>query len=383
MSLKIVSFSKTKLAGAPIRVAQAVGRLEGFETRHVDLERWGVFPHDHVHAESAEETLRLTQEADILHLHNHVHLDSADFAPINFRQLWEQGKPIVWHFHSTPMLVARQTGLPLKTFVEPEIPQIVIAQYPERFLPRAQVVPNLVPQDDADYQGLPFEQCRYDISYAPSSKNSAWSTRWDTKGMPETVAMLRQLEQKDGTRVKVTHNVSLAEVLAAKRQSKIVLDEMVTGSYHISALEGLAMARATGGYLDARTDYVMRTISGAPDLPFINLRLEESKRILRYLLAHPKELQDIASYGREWMDRYWRDLTVAEHFRRLYHQLLDDPTRVQRQEEFALDRPSRRFVAHGMADAIYESRKAAAWTPIHRFKRKAKRLLRRLIPRSS
>lgn len=351
--MKVVSFSSTPLAGAPIRVANCASLSGKVETRHVDLKRWGIFPHDHVHGENVELTRELLEEADVIHLYNSVHLDCRLFEGINFRD-YVKRKAVVWHFQSTPTLVAKQGGLSLQAIQESPIPKIVIAQYPERFLPEALVVPNVVPLSDEAYQPEPCPSI--DICYAPTSRRSAWEDRWNTKGMPETVAILARLSCKVDATCAVAHDTTLDRVLAMKRRSRIILDEMVTGSYHLSALEGLAMSKLVACYLDARIDYVMRTVSGATEQPFVNVRLEDAYEVLRYLMVDPLAVEQIGRENREWMETYWSDQRISEVFHGMYQQLLDDPSRIRRQAELALDSPRSYLMAHSVSNRVHESR---------------------------
>ena len=54
-------FSKTAMAGAPIRIAQAINEHTKVQVRLVDSKRWGIFEHDHIHYENPEITFSLAQ----------------------------------------------------------------------------------------------------------------------------------------------------------------------------------------------------------------------------------------------------------------------------------------------------------------------------------
>ena len=82
--MKIVHFSKTPLAGAPIRLVHALQEHSQHEVHLVDLERWGNYQHDVVHVENPEKALALAEAADIIHLHNYLEYASDDFYPIDF-----------------------------------------------------------------------------------------------------------------------------------------------------------------------------------------------------------------------------------------------------------------------------------------------------------
>ena len=354
--MKVVQFSLTALAGAPIRVANAVNLLQDISVRHVDLNRSQIFGADHVHVENPELTLALCEEADIIHFYNYVNLETRDFAPVDFKALQKKGKVFVQHFQSTPMLVAEHLGLDTRSVINYPLPKVVIAQYPERFFPNARVVPNIVPQDAADYLP-PTGECFYDILYAPSWDRSAWDYRWDTKGMPETLKMLENLKLRHGVKPKIVHQKSLAEVMEAKAKSRLVMDELVTGSYHLSALEGLSLGKPVLAYLDDRTEFVLRTISGAKTIPFVNVRLEDAKEVIPALLREQSAVAEIGAESRRWIETYWRDRQLAEHFRSLYEDLMENPEKIVRQPELEVSSGKSRFFSIQIQDAICASRK--------------------------
>lgn len=357
MSLRVVMFSKTPLAGAPIRIAQALRLHTQLDVRLVDLRRWGVFEHDHVHEEDPEKTLELAEQADVLHLFNYLDARSADFHPVDFARLAAGGKRLVRMFGSTPMLVAALMGISLEEVLRDPIPKLVIAQHPERFLPTARVVPNIVPQDDEKY--LPPDQPleTAGVVYCPTRQNGAWESRWDTKGMPETVAMLEKLNRDTGFAFRTVHGRSFLEAMDVKRRAAIVVDDLVTGSYHLSALEGLALAKPVLSWLDGRTDAVLRAISGADANPFVNVRLEDAPEVLSHLAREVEERRAVGVEGRAWLSQYWSDRDLVRHYVAAYEDLMHDPRLITRQPDLALDRTAQCFRAIALPECVHQARR--------------------------
>jgi len=126
--MKIVHFSKTPLAGAPIRLVHALQEHSQHEVHLVDLERWGNYQHDVVHVENPEKALALAEAADIIHLHNYLEYASDDFYPIDFASLLNEGKQYVRQFHSEPKFVADEMGIDQSQLIRSSIPSLTLLQ---------------------------------------------------------------------------------------------------------------------------------------------------------------------------------------------------------------------------------------------------------------
>jgi hypothetical protein len=355
MTLRIVHLSKTMLAGFPIALVRALQRHSGYEVRLVDLHRWGRFEHDLVFDEQPEVALDLARSADIIHLHNYLDFDSADFRPIDLHELRRKGTLFVRQFSTHPEAVASVLGQSVSQLLGSPIPSLVLAQFQERYYPAARVAPNIVLQDHPAL--LPARgEAIYAVAYAPTSDRGAWEERWNTKGVPETLAVLRAFERRTGHRVRIEPlGPSQERVLAERRRSLITIDELVTGSYHRTALEGLCLARATLAFLDQRTSRVLAEIAGTSECPFVNVRLEESLEVLCHLAAHRDEADEIGRDGRRWLDRHWSDSRLVRHYVEAY-QMLMTSGQLERQAGLRLGSAGTRFLAVALPDLVYAAR---------------------------
>lgn len=341
----------------PVRLVQAINRHTGVEARLVDLKRFGLYDHDLVFAQAPEEACELARQADVIHLHNYLDFSSTHFAPIDFGALARSGTPIVRQFHSSPDLVARVMGISEAALLAQDIPCLAIAQYPERLYPKAMVVPNFVPENDPAY--LPTSKDpRWDVFYSPTKEMSAWEDRWSTKGMPETSAMIAGVAARTGCRTRVVTGVPLAGALAAKRASRIVVDDLVTGSYHLTGLEGLAQAKCVLSFLDERSLFLLRHFSGQEEHPFVNVRLEDAGAVLEHLAARPDLTLELGALGRLWLANHWPEQRMVAHYEHVYRLLLEDPALVRRQPELSLE-GARRFRWRTLPDLVYSARAAA------------------------
>jgi len=357
--MKVLHFSITPLAGMPIRLVQALERHTGVDARLVDLKRFGLYDHDLVFQESPEEALDLAWEADVIHLHNYLDYDSKVFGRIDFGELTQAGKRILRQFHSSPDLVAQVMGITPEALLAQGIPCIAIAQYPERLYPKAMVVPNFVPETDRAY--LPSSKPpQWDIFFSPTKDMSAWADRWSTKGMPETTAVIEAVAKKAGCVARIVTGLPLSEALSIKRQSRIVVDDLVTGSYHLTGLEGLAQGKCVLSHLDERSLMLLRHFSGADSHPFVNVRLEDASGVLEHLVNEPALCQELGSRGRTWLTRRWPEERMIRFYERVYELLLEEPALVRRQPELSLESDARYFSFNTLPDLTYRAR-AKAW----------------------
>ena len=354
--MRILHFSKTILGGAPIRLVRALQQHTNYEVSLIDLKKWDMFEQDIIHEEDLEKMLETAEKADIIHLHNYLDYDSNDFYPVDFNELRKKGKIFVRQFHSEPYFVARIMGKNVSDVLESSIPSLVIAQFQERFYPNACVVPNIIPQDDQSYMPL-SENPSNGISFYPTWESSAWDDRWNTKGAPETLSLIKNVARRTGCNINYLTNQSHVKVMQEKRRASLIIDDLVTGSYHISGLEGLSLGKTVLAFLDDRTQQVLREISGSDICPFINVRLEDALEVMTYLLVHPNEMAEIGINSRKWIEKYWADRILIQHFVNVYEKLLQNPELVRRQESLRLNSKISYFLAVTLPDIIYEARK--------------------------
>lgn len=357
--MKIVHISATPVAGSPGNIVSALNRLTDMQARHIvfDSGAYGTrsFACDIDWQTRQAEALDILADADIVHLHQFFSLDKTFGAGFERRF---GAKKVIRQFHSAPDI----WGDISQEIACDDTPQLVIAQGPERFYPKARVVPNIVPLYDPRYMpiaevgGLPV------IAFSPSGKTSAWRKRWETKGMPETLALLRKLEREGLCRVQLIMNMPHDTCLRTKQMAAISIDECVTGNYHLSGLEALSQGKPTLGYLDQRVQSQLRSMTGALDLPWIDVRLEEAEQPLRDLLADVVLRAEIGQASRTWMETYYDEGKMIQHYRQAYLDLMHAPECFRRARMSSV---RERWQAVALPDYCWAARKQAS-TPWRR-----------------
>lgn len=360
--MRIVHFSIKPLAGAPINLVTLLRQYSNHEIYLVDLHRLEKFEQDLVFSEDEEKIMGLVQTANIIHLHNYLDLDSTEFAPINFQELHKNGIKIIKQFHSAPSVIAREMGKKCAEVTNPAIPSIVIAQFQERFYPNSRVVPNPISPLVKKLKPENGELNTVDLFYSSTngkpafSKRKYESARWNTKARHEVINTIRKLEKGAGINSDIVKKVPFEIAIKRKWRARIVIDDCVTGSYHLSGLEALVMGKVAISYLDNRTTAVLREISGSETMPFVNAPLESLEMILESLLRDRNACDEIGRLGAKWIEKYWPPDKVASVYETLYEDLITDPSKIIRQNSLRLDSEAKRFNAILLPDLTHKTR---------------------------
>ncbi|WP_321813715.1 MULTISPECIES: hypothetical protein [unclassified Paraburkholderia] len=325
--MRVVHLSNTPVAGSPGNIVAALNRHTDIEARHVvfNTQAYGTrtFAVDIDWRTQRDEALAAIDAADVIHLHQHFAFEETFGADLPRRF---GTRKLIRQYHSAPALWAKHDRELLTRIVTDPVPQLVIAQGPERYYPFARVVPNLVPLHDERYRPAPeADDGPPIVVYAPSGGASAWKKRWETKGAPQTLALLRRLERKGLCRVRAIVNTPHDECLRLKQRAALAVDECVTGNYHLSGLESLAQGKPVVGHLDARVQAQLRALTGAVELPWLDVRLEDAEPVLRSLLGDKRLRDEIGQASRRWMETYYDEATLVEHYRRAYFDLFEAP----------------------------------------------------------
>ncbi|MFC1453459.1 glycosyltransferase family 1 protein [Verrucomicrobiota bacterium] len=358
--MKVVHMAKSPLAGSPIRIVRALNEHSDVCARLIvgNTAQYGdrTFEGDLDWQEDREKARSVLESADIVHLHRYMDLKAQPFG-IDFDELQRKGKRILRQFHANPGVIAGRMRRPVSEIVDDPLPQLVIAQFHERFYPRARVVPNIVPIRDSRYRPTERADRPVRVFYAPTFPASAWASRWETKGSPETRALLRRIVRRaSNAEADVAVGIPHDECLRRRRNSHISIDEMVTGSYHMSGLESLAQGIPTFAFLDTRCLAVLAEITGATELPWMNFRLEEAEEPLRRMIDDPELRRETGARSREWMETYWDDRQMVGHYVKAYRDVLERPDTFDRPR---FDPGNRRtmWTVQGMDDAVWNARR--------------------------
>ena len=105
-----------------------------------------------------------------------------------------------------------------------------------------------------------------------------------------------------------------------KNQCNVVIDEVVTESYHKCTLEGLATGKATICSMSEGMEAVLKRY--APWLPVLNVWAKDLEAYLVNMIESHTDVLKIGIASRQWMEQYWRpDDIINNDFIPIYEEI--------------------------------------------------------------
>jgi hypothetical protein len=326
--LLVVHVSLTPLAGSPIRIVRALQRHTAVSARLIDREpnAYGKrrFPEDLVWQRDADESRAEIARADIVHFHHWFDFGSTN-NPFGFDFLgaMKPGARHLMHWHSSPAFTARNARVDLATLRDAKLPQMVMAQYHERYYPCAAPMPLIVEHTESAIPSAKPDETPPHVVFTPSQSLSWHAERWETKGKPEVERVLESLERRRVLRATIAQELPFDECQRLRSTADIVIDDVVTGSFHTTSLEAMSMGKPTLCFLDARTRSVLSDLAETTDLPLVDVPLEALEQTLVVLCADRALLHALGHFAHDWMREHYREDRMVAHYVRAYERLLE------------------------------------------------------------
>jgi hypothetical protein len=312
--MRILHLSDTPLSGSPVRISGLLSKYGGVESRHItwkDKIGYREFPFDIVGSREHRELLYYMayEWPDVIHYHNRWKRQEI----FKFLGTPPPNKPSVIQIHSPRD--SENFGEELAS----GIPLACLAQYHGRQWPTHKyLVPNVVDIYDPLYMRdeIPLYSMPR-VSYAPSNTNM---TGWNDKSYSIVGPVLKRMRIEGSIIYDLIQGKPFCEVMPLKRLSNIGVEEVSTGSMHLSGLEYLSLGIGCIARLDELTEKAMKDVTGADALPWISADKGSFERILKTIIKD-KTWYDIGIASRKWMEQYWNPEMLCGHYIKMYEDL--------------------------------------------------------------
>lgn len=328
----IVHITSTHLAGAPIRIVNAINNHSKYSARLIMLTKNNptyikrTYPTDLIYDENKAESLSLIKKADIIHFHHFFDIKRGD-NPFNldFYSYTKNSCKFVRHFHTNLDTILSwtpdNTNLREKIINDP-LPKFVVPHCAQRYFLDAKVVPNIIPHDDELYLPYKPNNSAPIVFFSSTSSAPAWKERWETKGKNEVLKIIKKLEKKGLCKLRFVEQMPYEECLKLKQSSDIVVGDVITGSYHLTELEALSMGKPVVCYIDGNTQLTLTNLTGCKAIPFINTSIEYLEKVLIDLCNNKNLVEEIGSFSRNWVENYYHVKNMVQIYIKCYKNIV-------------------------------------------------------------
>jgi hypothetical protein len=322
--MNILHLSNTPLSNSPANLAKiqdAAGhqarvllhRQNNVNKVFVGGELWNTM--------GSEQISEAIKAADVIHLHNFAWEQELFKAHPGLIPLAQRKRCLI-QYHSP-----RNSTESFETTIKDPFfkgRKAVIAQFHVRQYPEAEhIVPNVLPINDPVYMPLASrpDGMRRVVSYAPSNVNLKG---WEDKGYALTTEILRRLEHAYGIQADIIVNTPYSEAMLKKKWADVGIDEVITGSYHLSFLEYMSMGVVAVGRMDDATRAAMSFVIGwdaVNELPSINTNINNLEQSLLSVLRYRDDLRAQGAKCRQWMEQHWNPERFVKYYEEIYAKL--------------------------------------------------------------
>lgn len=291
--MKVAIYSRTALAAAPWELYKVIKKYTDIDVslinRRIRYADGRQFPYHLIMQSNNGIASEVMFKADLWHIHNYL---DPDILSLRLK------KPIVAQFHSLPRQGNWRDLMRVATICYTIRQPLQIREY---VLPG---LPNLI---DPDEYRPGRRQGKIKIAFAPSSKAPVGSLQ--SKGYFEIQPILNSVAMKRDVEIYWIENQSYLKNLELKSQCHILIDDVVTGNWHRTSLEGMCFACAVINRIDQE--------------PFVYASLETLEKELIKLIDDTNYLKEVQERSRLWILQNWHPIDLVKEYTRVYKGVLD------------------------------------------------------------
>ncbi len=291
--MKLAIYSRSPLAAAPWELYKALKRYTSIDVSLIsNTDRYNdgrIFPHHLFLTSPNGNAMRVLQESELWHVHNYL-------TPQLIAS--KKNQKIIAQFHSLPRLGNWQQ---LMNFADR---CYTIKQPNQEKEYQLKGLPNII---DPDEYRPALRRLPVKIAFAPSTQAPVGHPA--SKGYREVKAILNSVAGKRDVEIVWIEGMAYETNLRLKQQSHILIDDVVTGNWHRTSLEGACFGCAV-------LNKVMKT-------PFVYTTLKTLEERLLWLVDNPPILNDFQERTRLWVLQNWHAIDCVKKYIQAYKELLN------------------------------------------------------------
>lgn len=290
--MKLAIFASTPLAAAPWELYKALKKYTFIDVNLINgrarYRDGRTFPHHILLSNNDGTATKALKNSELWHVHNYL------VPPLI---LLRDNKKVIAQFHSLPRIGNWRA---LMDFAD-ECYTIKQPLHEKEY--KLEGLPNIIDPDEymPERRRMPIK-----IAFAPSSRTPvghlASKGYYEVKAILKEVALLRDVEIVWIESRPYTTNLRL------KQQSHILIDDVVTGNWHRTSLEGACFGCAV--------------LNKVRKVPFIYTTLATLLDKLVWLIDNPAILADHQERMRLWVLQKWHAMDCIKKYIRAYKEIL-------------------------------------------------------------
>ena len=291
--MKLAIFSKTPLAAAPWELYKALRKYTALDVSLINsmvhYNDGRTFPHHLLLSHRNGVAMRVLRESDLWHVHNYLTPQLI---------MVKKNQKVIAQFHSLPRLGNWEQ---LMKFADA---CYTIRQPNQEKEYKLKGLPNII---DPDNYIPRRRRSPVKIAFAPSTRYAIGHP--GSKGYAQVRIVLDRIASKRDVEIIWIEGRSYSENLELKRRSHILIDDVVTGNWHRTSLEGMCFGCAV-------FNKVMKS-------PFVYATLDTLEERLLWLVDNPAILNDFQERSRLWVLQHWHAVDMIKEYVEVYKEVLN------------------------------------------------------------
>lgn len=291
--MKVAIFSKTPLAAAPWELYKALKKYTMLDVNLINgAARYNdgrTFPYHLLLTSPNGSSMKVLQESELWHVHNYL---TPQLVVI------KKEHKVMAQFHSLPRLMNWKQ---LMGFAD--VSYTIRQPNQEIEYKELKALPNIIDPDE--YR--PRRRCSpVKIAFAPSTRAPIGHP--GSKGYDQVKKVLDSIARKRDVEIVWIERRPYEQNLALKQRSHILIDDVVTGNWHRTSLEGMCFGCAV-------LNKVMKS-------PFVYATIKTLEERILWLVDNPAILNDFQERSRLWVLQHWHAIDMVKEYEKAYEELL-------------------------------------------------------------